>query len=160
MYGFSHARFAAIAAITLIGAGCAEPVTPVETPDRPVGVFDLKEAEGKALPATVFEGIFLDENDNFYTLSYVAKSGYLSIDADGNYEHRVFHDVRVDGKLTTDGRWVDRGRCTTVGSDVSCVSSYNENVAFSATFSGNSLQLSQDLTGEGFPARYRYDRQS
>ena len=160
MYKMSRVRLSVVAAIALAGAGCAESVVGVEKPDQPVGTFALTEAAGKALPSKVFEGILLDENDNFYTMTYEAKSGYLSIDSEGNYEHRVFHDVRIDGQLTTDGRWVDRGKCTITANAVDCISNLLENVTFKATFSGGALEMTQDFTGEGFAASYRYVRNS
>jgi hypothetical protein len=151
----------ALATIVTLTA-CAEttaPGTPTTPgPTTPVGVFTLTAAAGQALPAQVFHGIFLGENDAFYTLRYVAKSGYISIAADGRYEHRVAHDVTVDGIPTTDGNWVDRGSCSVAGQKLDCISNLNENVRFTATASGTGIEITQDLTGEGYPAAYKYAR--
>jgi len=126
---------------------------------RPVGRFSLVSVSGRALPATVFDGIVLGDDDSFFQLEITATGGYLEIGPDGHYEHRVFQEVRIDGQSTTDGDWVDRGKCAMAGGRTTCISSHLSNITFVPVSAGGALELTQDLAGEGYPVTYRYARE-
>jgi len=140
----------------LISAACSESASAPVSQLPPVGRFNLQAAAGQSLPSSVFNGVVLGDNDGFFRLELTATGGYFELSPDGHYEHRVFHDIRVDGQRAGNNNYVDRGQCSWVGQQASCISSYNQNVSFVASISANHFDLVQDLVGEGFPISYRY----
>ena len=123
---------------------------------RPIGRFQLAAANDRALPAKVFDGIVLEDEDTFFRLEVSATSGYLDIAENGRYEHRLVHDIRIDGQRGPGGNWVDRGQCTWARARLTCVSGLKQNVTFIAVPVGQQLQITQDIVGEGQAVSYRY----
>jgi hypothetical protein len=148
--------------LLLLGAvlsafACSDSTSPSANEDRFTGQFHLAAAGEVALPANVFEGtIELPAPQPSFHLRIVATGGTISIAPSGHYEQHVDHDVYIDGVKNGILVHADRGECTRNGVQLQCESSYLEGVSFTATVSGGALTITQDLTGEGQVATYRY----
>ena len=134
--------------------GCSDSTSP-DNSDHFTGQFDLTHAEALPLPATVFEGNITSVTPAFH-LRIVATSGSIVISPNGHYEQHVQHDTFIDGAFNGHVTHADRGECSRTGGELQCISSYLENVAFTAPIAGRTLTISQDLSGEGRAASYRY----
>lgn len=144
---------------TFVAAPGAVSVPDFQAEMRPVGRYALTMASYKAVPSSVFDGIVLGDADSFFRLEVVATSGYLEMASDGRYEQRVYHTVRINGQLAPASNHVDRGKCTLGPHRMSCTSIYLASTGFEALLVGPSLDVTQDLAGEGYPVTYRYSRE-
>ena len=148
-------RFALALLLVTAMIGCSDSTSPVDNTDHFSGQFDLTHAEAVPLPATVFEGNINDVTPAFH-LRIVATSGSIVISPNGHYEQHVQHDAFIDGAFNGHVTRADRGECSRTGSELHCSSSFLQNVEFIASISGRALTISQDLSGEGRAASYRY----
>lgn len=127
----------------------------VEVPG-PEGRFALRAAGGKAIPATVFDGVVLVDDDQFVHLEITVTGGAIELDATGGYEQRVTQEVRVDGQPAPSLDWVDHGTCVMLVAKLDCMSTRVQNRAFTATLVDGALEIPQDLNGEGVTVVFRY----
>jgi hypothetical protein len=130
----------------------------VTRPPELSGRFELSTAGGNPVPAPVFDGIILIGEDGFIHLETTVTDGYIEFDGSGAYEHRVSQEVRVDGWPAPSLDWVDRGRCVASGAELHCPSAQVSGRAFTATVGDGTVELTQDLNGEGLAVTYRYAR--
>ena len=148
-------RFAAALILTSALIGCSDSTAPSDKGPHFSGRFDLTQADAQPLPAAVFDGIISDVTPAFH-LRVLATGGSISIDTNGHYEQHVDHDVMINGAFNGPLTRADRGECTRSGNELHCESNYLENVTFTATVNGQTLDIAQDLSGEGRVAAYRY----
>jgi hypothetical protein len=148
-------RFTLAALLVTAMIGCSDTTSPPDNSDHFTGQFDLTHAESVALPATVFEGNITNVTPAFH-LRIVATSGSIVISPNGHYEQHVQHDTFIDGAFNGHVTRADRGECTRTGSELQCSSSFLQSVEFTASIAGRILTISQDLSGEGRAASYRY----
>jgi hypothetical protein len=141
-----------------VGGAVAVPDGVAELPELG-GRYELRAAGGAPLPASVFDGLVLVGEDTFVHLVITATDGHLALDGTGGYEHRVSQEVHVDGQPAPSLDWVDRGTCARTGGTLHCLSALVANRSFIVTLDGETLELTQDLTGEGVAVTYRYERE-
>lgn len=145
-------------ALILLAAvvSCSDTAGPGEpAAGTPAGIHVLETANAAPLPAVVFDGHVSDQEGGFH-LRVVAIEGVLELKANGRYEHTMRHHVYIDGVLSAQPRWTDRGPWVAGATSVSFASDYIEDVAFTGTRGPDRLDISQDHVGEGVPAQYRY----
>src|SRR5436305_12514049 len=146
-----------VPALVLSALACSDSTAPSENPDVFTGQFSLDRADDRPLPAIVFSGqIVVPPPDQTFELEILATSGTISIAPNGHYEQRVDHDVYIDRVKSGGLAHADHGDCVRSGNQLQCESTYLEGVTFTALVSGKTLVISQDLTGEGRVATYRY----
>lgn len=135
-------------------SACSNDQSPVG--DHFTGQFTLTHADQQPLPAPVFDGIIDPAPSPPFHLRVVAATGTITIDANGRYQQHLEHDTFIDG--VWNGRVVhsDHGQCTRAAAQLLCESNYLEFVTFTATISGTTLTIAQDIANEGHVAAYRY----
>jgi hypothetical protein len=142
--------------IGITGTFVAQPGV-VQLPDvapPAMGSYTLADVGGQPLPGTVSIGVY--DGEWFET---IATSGTIAINPTGHYAQTVMLESRTDGTLTGRSRWVDRGVCRTgSGSQLVCTSEYIQNVAFVVTASRSSIEVLQDIVGDGVHVSFRYRR--
>jgi hypothetical protein len=151
-------RLAAVLAPAVMILACSDSTSP-NRGDPYTGTFVLTNADDQPLPATVFDGIIVvPEPDPSFHLRILATTGSITIDANGHYRQLVDHDAFVDGVFASRVTRSDHGDCTRAGNQLTCLSNYLEGIEFTGTFSGSTLTIAQDLSGEGQIVSYRYGR--
>ena len=141
-------------ALALLLAGCSN--THISGPMPDAGGYGLVGVENQARPAVVFEGLIPVEGGTAL-LRITADSGWIALEPLGEYEHRVWHTVTVDGVPEPPFTWTDRGIWTSQGNgSLSFVSGLYEGVSFHGTRDFTRLDLEQDLVGEGEVVEYQY----
>ncbi|MDX1934647.1 MAG: hypothetical protein SFU56_18780 [Capsulimonadales bacterium] len=120
-------------------------------------VYRLAEADSRALPATIFDGMVPEEERPVRYLIETTE-GTLELLPDQRYRHEVlcrrYREGRPDGRY----RHYDYGRYSTDGDRMSFVSEFVQNRAFQATHSGTSIVGEQDILGEGIRNRFTFRR--
>jgi hypothetical protein len=148
-------RAATVIVLSAILSGCSDNQSPVG--DHFTGQFTLTHADEQPLPAPVFDGVIDPAPSPTFRLRVVATTGSISIDADGHYQQHLEHDTYIDGVFNGRVIHADHGSCTRAAAQLLCESNYLEFVTFTATVSGTTLTIGQDIANEGHVATYRYD---
>ena len=147
-------RTATAVVLSAMLSGCSDNQAPVG--DHFTGQFTLTHADQQPLPAPVFDGIIDPAPNPTFHLRIVAATGTISIDATGHYQQHLEHDTFIDGAWNGRVIYSDHGDCTRAGAQLLCESNYLESVTFTATISGTTLTIAQDIANEGRVASYRY----
>ena len=147
-------RASAIVVLSALLSACSDNQAPVG--DHFTGQFTLTHADEQPLPAPVFDGVINPAPNPTFHLRIVATTGTISIDANGHYQQHLEHDTFIDGVWNGRVVYSDHGNCTRAGTQLLCESNYLEFVTFTATISGTTLTIAQDIADEGHAATYRY----
>ena len=147
-------RVATAVVLTATLSACSDNQSPVG--DHFTGQFTLTHADQQPLPAPVFDGIIDPTPDPTFHLRIVAATGTISIDANGHYQQHLEHDTFINSVFNGRVIYADHGQCTRAGTQLLCESNYLEFVTFTATISGATLTIDQDIANEGRVATYRY----
>ena len=108
--GRALARAAIALVMTVAACRGDSPTQSTPAPDV-VGTFTLTQVDARALPAVIYEGIYIDPSDDgFHTVRTYVDEGSLTIRADGSYEQQVVLRETVDGRRSGGMRWNDAGR--------------------------------------------------
>jgi len=112
----------AIAGTVACGGGSDSATGPTKSP---VGVWTLRKADGKSLPAQVYAGPYYSERDdrNYEVFDVRMTGGTFTLDADGTYHSALNYVVGKDGRdetgaLRVDGKWVVDGEDIILISDM------------------------------------------
>lgn len=141
-----------VGTVALAGAACADGALEL---NALLGTYALETAAGQTLPAVVLDTIIPDPARDLQ-VKVVVTGGSLDVNPDGTYEHRVERQLLVFDEPQPITAWVDHG--TFAASEVSLrfVSTFIQNVTFTAFPTNGRLTIEQDLSGEGQTAVYVY----
>ncbi len=141
-----------VGTVALAGAACADGALEL---NALLGTYALETAAGQTLPAVVLDTIIPDPARDLQ-VKVVVTGGSLDVNPDGTYEHRVERQLLVFDEPQPITAWVDHGTFATSEVGLRFVSTFIQNVTFTAFPTNGRLTIEQDLSGEGQTAVYVY----